>query len=165
MGICTKFTEIGQEIHKARIKAHSRPYVKNNCHWVDLHENPNFLWRKTFQVTKYSPNSWNRSQHIWLCTTYSTGTSLTAKSSPLRLRTGSWVVYRHKNCNSAASWLQPVHPYNLRVIGTAFWSNILWYALRISTASSQWWRQWNGHKIWFQKKALTALRISTASSQ
>jgi len=101
-GICTKFAKIGQEIRKVRTKAHSCPYVKNDRHRVDFHENQvfqnsceerHFRWRNISQTDETV-----RSQRIWLCTTYSTGTSLTAKSSPLRLRTGScWVVYRHKN--------------------------------------------------------------------
>ena len=38
----TKFTEIGQDIQKVRMKAHSRPYVKNDCHRADFHENQVF---------------------------------------------------------------------------------------------------------------------------
>lgn len=98
MGICTKFTEIGQDIHNVRTKAHSRPYVKNDCHRVDFHENQvfqtsckerHFRWRNIRQTVETI-----RSQHI--CTTYSTGTSLRRKvlySADVL----SWVVYRHKN--------------------------------------------------------------------
>jgi hypothetical protein len=68
-GICTKFTEIVQQIHTVRIKAHSCSYVKNDCHRADFQETPvfltsceerNFRWRNIHQTSETV-----HSQRIW----------------------------------------------------------------------------------------------------
>jgi len=141
MGICTEFTEIGQEIHKVQIKAHSRPYVKNDCHRVDFHNN--HIFQTSWEERHF--RWWNIAKQLKQFVRCISGyvlRTIQIRLSRRKVIHSAYVLGVGSSTDirtifQAVTWLQPVHPCNLRVAGKAFWRKILWYVLRISTASSQ----------------------------